>query len=164
MFDDVKAANDQYASTFQLADLTPGAARGLAVVTCIDSRIEPLPMLGLVPGDAKILRNAGGRVSTDVLRSLAIATAMLGVTRIAVMHHTNCAMTRDELEIAGGVADASGHATDGWHFLSLADPETALAEDVAAVRDCPIIADSVAVEGWRYDVYTGLIETVIGPR
>ncbi len=93
MFDDVLSANQAYSSGFRLAGLAPTAARGLAVVTCIDSRIEPLQMLGLAPGDAKILRNAGARVTDDVLRSLVLAVNLLGVNRVGVVQHTGCRMT-----------------------------------------------------------------------
>ena len=92
MMDDLLGANRAYMSAFNLAGIPAPAAKGFALVTCMDSRIEPLAMLGLAPGDAKIMRNAGGRVTPDVLRSLVLATNLLGVHRIAVMHHTNCAM------------------------------------------------------------------------
>src|SRR5918995_630538 len=84
-FDDVLAANEAYADEFRLAGLEPVAAKGLAVLTCMDSRIEPLAMLGLRPGDAKILRNAGARVTDDVLRTLVLASYLLGVDRAMVV-------------------------------------------------------------------------------
>jgi len=83
-FADVLAANETYANGFSLRGLQARAAKGLAVLTCIDSRIEPLAMLGLRPGDAKILRNAGARVTDDALRSLVLAVNLLAVTRICV--------------------------------------------------------------------------------
>ena len=94
MFDDLLEANVRYQSEFALQGLEGSARRGLAVLTCIDSRIEPLAMLGLEPGDAKILRNAGARVTDDVLRTLGLAVNFLGVVRICIVHHTDCAMTR----------------------------------------------------------------------
>src|SRR4029078_2642218 len=92
-FADILRANRTYADEFHLAGLRPEAARGLAILTCMDSRIEPLALLGLVPGDAKILRNAGARVTDDALRSLVLAVHLLSVDRIAVIAHTRCAMT-----------------------------------------------------------------------
>ena len=89
-FADVLAANETYADDFPLPGLPAHAAKGLAVLTCIDSRIEPLAMLGLVPGDAKILRNAGARVTDDVLRTLVLASYLLGVDRAMVIAHTDC--------------------------------------------------------------------------
>ena len=91
-FADVLAANQDYAARFSLAGLEAGAARGLAVLTCMDSRIDPLAMLGLAPGDAKILRNAGARVTDDVLRTLVLASYLLGVDRVMVVAHTSCRM------------------------------------------------------------------------
>uniref|UniRef100_UPI00035F9E49 beta-class carbonic anhydrase n=1 Tax=Nocardiopsis lucentensis TaxID=53441 RepID=UPI00035F9E49 len=91
-FDDVFAANDDYVAEFALHGLKPVAARGLALVTCMDSRIEPLDMLGLKPGDAKILRNAGARVTDDTLRTLVLAVYLLGVERVLVLPHTRCRM------------------------------------------------------------------------
>ena len=91
-FDDVLESNRRYAHTFDLAGIDPHAARGLGVLTCIDSRIEPLTMLGLRAGDAKIFRNAGARVTDDVIRSMIAAVHLLNVHRVAVVQHTNCAM------------------------------------------------------------------------
>ena len=82
VFADVLGANDAYAQGFRLAGLPARAAAGLAILTCMDSRIEPLPLLGLRPGDAKILRNAGARVTDDVLRTLVLASYLLGVDRV----------------------------------------------------------------------------------
>ena len=87
-FDDVLEANEQYAESFSLGHLEPRAERGLAIVTCFDSRIEPLQMLGLRAGDAKILRTAGGRVGVGELASLELAIEKLGVERILIVHHT----------------------------------------------------------------------------
>jgi carbonic anhydrase len=95
-FDDVLAANEEYARRFSLDGLTGRAGRGLAVLTCMDSRIEPLQMLGLVPGEAKILRNAGARVDDAVVAALALAHERLDVTRTMVVAHTDCAATGPE--------------------------------------------------------------------
>lgn len=157
MFDDILAANREYSAGFALAGLDPRAAKGLGVVTCIDSRIEPLAMLGLSPGDAKILRNAGGRVSDDVLRSLALATHLLGVTRICVVQHTRCRMvgaTNEEIRAK------IGPAADGRDFLPIDDQRATLLEDVRAIRESPLIADGVAVAGFVYDVDTGLLDPI----
>jgi carbonic anhydrase len=100
-FDDVLAANEEYTRRFSLGGLTGRAGKGLAVLTCMDSRIEPLQMLGLVPGEAKILRNAGARVDDGVIAALALARERLNVTRAMVVAHTDCAATGpDEREDA----------------------------------------------------------------
>jgi carbonic anhydrase len=162
MFDDLLEANRRYASGFALQGLPAGAKEELALVTCMDSRIEPLAMLGLAPGDSKILRNAGGRVTEDMLRSLILATNLLGVRRIAVMQHTDCALAHQSDEsIRAGLP--AGDATDaaGWAFLAMPDPDDALAGDVERVRGCGLLPSDVQVEGWRYDVATGLIDRVV---
>lgn len=160
-FDDLLEANARFASGFELAGLDGQAARGLAVVTCIDSRIDPLPMLGLSPGDAKILRNAGGRVTDDVLRSLVLAIHLLNVRRVAVVHHTDCAMVASNEEIAWRVSEASGGDVSGWDFCAISDPAGDLAADVARVRTCPLVPGSVHVAGWRYDVATGRVTVAV---
>ena len=158
MIDDLLHANAEYADGFTLRGIPPVAARGFALVTCMDSRIEPLTMLGLHPGDAKILRNAGGRVTPDVVRSLVLATRFLGVTEIAVMQHTNCALadqTDDDVRARLGAEGTDG--VGSWEFLAMPDPDAALRSDVALLRDLPQLPAGTRVEGWRYDVATGRI-------
>ena len=163
MFEDLLAANREYARSFRLAGLDPRAAKRFALVTCIDSRIEPLAALGLAPGDSKILRNAGGRVTDDMLRSLAIAVALLGVRRIAVMHHTSCAMGgRTDRELRTAVLGTAPTAGDGVWLGAMPDEAAALLADVEAVRHSAMIPAGVVVAGWVYDVETGAIEPVVG--
>src|SRR3954453_12063957 len=100
MFHDLLDANARYRAEFHDSGQPGVAAKGLAVLTCIDSRIDPLAMLGLKAGDAKIIRNAGARVTDDALRSLVLAVSLLGVTRVCVVQHTECALvgsTDDEM-------------------------------------------------------------------
>jgi carbonic anhydrase len=162
MFDDLLEANRRYAADFTLAGIPARAAKEFALVTCMDSRIEPLAMLGLVPGDAKIVRNAGGRVTPDTLRSLILAAHYLGVRRIAVMQHTDCAMTNrtDEAIRADLIAAGGIEATD-WEFLAMPDPDLSLRRDVDDVRGCALIPSDIPVEGWRYDVETGAIKQIL---
>jgi carbonic anhydrase len=165
MFDDLLAANRRYASGFALQGIPGTAARGFGLVTCMDSRIEPLVMLGLSQGDAKILRNAGGRVTPDVLRSLVLATTFLGVTHIAVMHHTDCALAgRSDAEVRSGLSPGQLEGSAGWEFLAMPDPDAALAADVNGVRTCAALPPGIAVEGWRYDVATGAVLQVIASQ
>ena len=91
-FDDLFAANAEFVKEFKSQDLTGQAKKGLAIVTCMDSRIDPLRIIGMKAGDAKILRNAGARVTEDVLRTLILATNLLNVNRVLVMPHTDCKM------------------------------------------------------------------------
>jgi carbonic anhydrase len=155
-FDDLLDANTRYVDSFGLAGLEPRAARGLAVLTCIDSRIEPLAMLGLAPGDAKILRNAGARVTDDTLRTLVLAVHLLGVDRIAIVHHTNCRMvgvTDDELRAT--LATETGVDTAGWDFHAVPDQSAVVAEDLAALRECPLLPSGLPIGAFLYHVETG---------
>ena len=109
-FDDLLAANRSFAASFALSGFDGVAHAGVAVVTCMDSRIDPLGMLGLQPGDAKILRNPGGRVTDTVLNALVLGVHVLGVERILVVPHTRCAMaTRTENELRAKVSESSGN-------------------------------------------------------
>lgn len=148
------SANAAYAGTFELGGLPARASRGLAVLTCIDSRIEPLTMLGLAPGDAKILRNAGARVTDDVLRTLVLATHLLGVERLMVVAHTDCRMTGSEDDIHTAVRDAGGPDTRSLTFLVTDDVTRTVREDVERVRAWPYLP-KLRVGGFVYDVHTG---------
>lgn len=161
-FEDVLRANAEYSEHFADAG-TPGtAARGLAVVTCMDSRINPLAMLGLQPGDAKILRNAGARVTDDVLRTLVLAQALLGVERVLVVAHTNCRMaSTDEPGVVRAIQEQTGIDTRSLRFEVVADQQAALAYDVQRIRSWPFLAPGLAVAGAVYDVRTGALEIVV---
>jgi len=165
VFADLFEANARYAAASHEVAPSGVARRGLGIVTCIDSRIDPLAVFGLVPGDAKILRNAGARVTPDVLRTLALAAAALGVTRIAVVQHTDCKMAsapRDELVAA--VADATGRQPVGFEPLAIDDHASTLTHDVAAVLDSPLIPDGTVVAGLVYDLHSGRLHTVVEPQ
>lgn len=162
MFDELLAANLAYAESFDLRGVAARAARAFGLVTCMDSRIEPLVMLGLRPGDAKILRNAGGRVTSDTLRSLVLATTYLGVRFVSVLHHTDCALSgKSDADVRSGLTSDQARASQSWDYRAMPDPDRSLAEDVAAVSNCDALAGGVLVEGWRYDVQTGRIDRVI---
>jgi len=162
MFEELLEANADYASSFTHAGIDGRAAKAFCLVTCMDTRIEPLGALGLSVGDAKILRNAGGRVTEDVLRSLVLATNFLGVRAVAVMHHTGCALANsDDSKIADALGERQRAATKGWSWLSMPDPDAALSTDVEAIRGCGGLAEGVSVEGWRLDVDTGAISRLI---
>lgn len=151
MFDDLLAANRRYASKFHDPGVAGRAARGLAVLTCIDSRIDPLAMLGLIPGDAKIIRNAGARVTADSLRSLILAVSLLGVDRICVVQHTDCAMagaTDEEIRERIG-------ADDDFEALAMTDQVRALRDDIARIRESKYIPATTQVAGFVFDVHTG---------
>src|SRR5664279_6280389 len=122
MFDDLLAANRRYAAGFRDSGMAGVAAKGLGVLTCIDSRIDPLALLGLEAGDAKIIRNAGARVTDDALRSLVLAVNLLGVTRVCVMQHTSCAMAgTTDAEVQARIGELRGVDASGWKFLTMDD-------------------------------------------
>jgi carbonic anhydrase len=151
----VLAANETYADGFPLGGLQARAAKGLAVLTCIDSRIEPLAMLGLRPGDAKILRNAGARVTDDVLRTLVLASYLLGVDRAMVIAHTNCRMAAgSEDDVHAAVGEAGGPDTRSLAFLVANDQRATVRADVQRIRSWPYLG-GLQVGGFLYDIDTG---------
>ncbi len=160
-FADLITANDEYTTNFKYSGLTGVAAKGLAIVTCMDSRIAPLSVVGMAPGDAKILRNAGARVTEDVLRTLVLATFLLGVNRILIMPHTNCRMAGGEESDIHEFIDAQfGVDTRSLEFRTVSDQSKALAIDVQRVRSYPLLREGVEVGGAIYDVATGKITPV----
>lgn len=160
-FTDVLEANSVYAESFQDQNLTGSAAKGLAVVTCMDSRIDPLGVLGMRAGDVKIVRNAGARVTSDVLRTLTLAHYLLNVSRILVMPHTNCKMaSATDEQIWDLIYEDFGVDTRSLNFHTVQDQMGALALDVQKIRSSPLIPDEIAVGGAIYDVATGRINPV----
>jgi carbonic anhydrase len=150
-FADVLEANRAFSESFSLAELPGRATRGLAVLTCMDSRIDPLRMLGLAPGDAKILRNAGARVTDDVLRTLVLAVYLLGVDRVMVVAHTDCRMSAGgEEHVHDAIRAAGGPDTRSISFLTTDDQEGALGGDLG----------SVTAGGFIYDLGSGLLKSV----
>jgi carbonic anhydrase len=158
-FRDLLSANSEYVETFKYSDLTGSAARGLAIVTCLDSRINPLSVVGMRSGDVKILRNAGARVTEDVLRTLVLATYLLNVDRILVMPHTDCRMAQsDESNIHELIESKFGVDTRSLEFRVTKDQEAALKSDITRIRAYPLIREGVSVAGAIYDVKTGKID------
>jgi len=130
----------------------------------MDSRISPLELLGLEPGDAKILRNAGGRVTDDVLRTLVLAVYLLGVTRVLVMPHTHCRMAQStEEQIHALIAEKHGVDTRSISFETIADPIQTLCDDVNRIRSHPLLPPDLTVAGAIYDVMSGRMSQVEVP-
>ena len=160
-FQDVVDANREFATDFQGSALTGSAAKGLAIVTCMDSRISPLAVVGMQSGDAKILRNAGARVTEDVLRTLVLATYLLGVNRILVMPHTDCRMAQsEEAEIHATIEKQYGVNTRSLEFRTVSNQHQALEIDVNRIRSYPLLRDGVSVAGAMYNVSTGTLVLV----
>ena len=161
-FDDLIAANREFADNFDLGGFDGVAHAGVAIVTCMDSRIDPLRMLGLKHGDAKIFRNPGGRVTEAALEALVLGVHLLGVKRVLVVPHTRCAMTANsEAELRDKVGASAGQDASWQAFHVIEDQRASLEEDVQKVRSHPLIPDAVTVGGFVYDVDTGLIDQVV---
>jgi carbonic anhydrase len=158
-FSDLIAANKTFAENFALGDFDGVAHAGVAIVTCMDSRIDPLRMLGLHHGDAKIFRNPGGRVTSAALEALVLGVHLLGVERILIVPHTKCAMaTNTEADLRVKVGRSMGVDASWQQFHVISDQIAALQEDVQMVRSHPLIPDTIAVGGFLYYVDTGLID------
>jgi len=155
-FADLLAANATYAESFHEGGFDGVARAGVAIVTCMDSRIVPLAMLGLGLGDAKIFRNPGGRVTPQALEALVLGAHLLGVERVLVIPHTRCAMaSATEAELHERVSESAGVDATWQPFHVVPDQLAALAEDVERVRSHPLIPERVKVGGFLYDVDTG---------
>ena len=160
-FADIITANSRFVTEFQHSELTGTAQKGLAIITCMDSRISPLAVVGMQAGDAKILRNAGARVTDDVLRTLVLASYLLGVNRVLVMPHTDCRMaSADEATIHATIKDQYGVDTRSLEFRTVSDQRAALAIDVTRIRTYPLLQKGVSVAGAIYNVSTGQLEPV----
>lgn len=160
-FDDLLRANAEFAADFNLGGFDGIAHAGVAVVTCMDSRIDPLRMLGLSYGDAKIFRNPGGRITPQALEALVLGAHLLRVDRILIVPHTRCAMaSQTEAELRDAVSASAGVDATWQSFSVISDQRAALKEDIRRVRSHPLIPDSVKVGGFLYDVDTGLLDEV----
>jgi carbonic anhydrase len=152
--DQLLAANRDYAAGWTPHVTNARPARHLAVVTCMDARIDVFAALGLSLGDAHVIRNAGGRVTDDVVRSLALSCHVLGVDTVVVMQHTKCGLT--------GVTDEELRRITGADvgFLPIADHVAALKEDVDALAAKPFLEPIKTIAGLVYDVETGALDDV----
>lgn len=160
-FDDLLEHNRAFAETFALQGFDGVAKAGVAMVTCMDSRIDPLGMIGLVPGDAKILRNPGGRATERTLVALVLGVNLLGVNRVLLVQHTRCAMaSKSERELLMDISEAAGVDASWLDLGAIEQQRLSIIEDVHRVRSHPLIGDRAEVGGFLYDVDTGLLEQV----
>jgi len=189
VLDEIRAANSAYAENFgEKGSLPVSPLRGIAILTCMDSRLNPYDFLGLREGDAHIIRNAGGRASDDAIRSLVISHKLLGTREWFVIHHTGCGMESFTNEIMhdllSGSLETAVQDETGWHNQTEGDGSTAgqyinwltiynqpqsVIDDVRRIREHPLVPQSIAIYGFLFDVKTGrLIEipeaTAIGQR
>lgn len=177
---EVLAANDTYAATFgNKAELGLPPARGFAILTCMDARLDPAKYAGLSEGDAHVIRNAGGRASDDAIRSLVISYKLLGTREWFVVHHTNCGMEfftdevmrgllasslePAELGAEGFVDVGTGPGSRGGDYidwLTITDQAESVTEDVRRIRTHPLVPASIPIYGYIYDVMTGRLNEV----
>lgn len=160
-FDDLLAANRDYAASFTRQGASGIAQAGVAIVTCMDSRIDPLPMVGLGPGDAKILRSPGGWVAPWTMTGLILAVQLLNVNRILLIAHTHCAMSGTDEALHQSIAERSGLDSTWLSFGANPDQLNRLRQNVTAVRAHPLLKDHAEVGGFMYDVDTGLLEQLV---
>ncbi|MGQ5702014.1 beta-class carbonic anhydrase [Sandaracinobacteroides sp. A072] len=173
--DEVTAANAAYAADFgDKGKLALPPARGFAILTCMDARLDPAKYAGLAEGDAHVIRNAGGRASDDAIRSLVISHKLLGTREWFVIHHTDCGMELFDgptiatlLETSRATASfdgkswanqqSEGGSREGWHvaWLNFKDLAQSVRDDVARIRNHPLTPDDIPVHGFIYDVKSG---------
>jgi carbonic anhydrase len=149
-------ANDAYASSFNKGDLPMPPARHVAVLTCMDARLHPAGFLGLELGDAHVIRNAGGRASDDAIRSLAISQQLLGTNEVVVIHHTDCGMlTFSNEDLRKKLKQELNANAENIDFLPFKDLEQSVRDDVATIKNSPLLLKNIEVSGFIYDVKTG---------
>ncbi|KEY71683.1 hypothetical protein S7711_02916 [Stachybotrys chartarum IBT 7711] len=154
-----EAANEQYVQVFNQGELPMPPSRKVAIVACMDARVDPAKELGLSKGDAHVIRNAGGRAIASI-RDLIISQQLLGTREIVVIHHTDCGMlTFKDDELKAKVKSELGQNADNIAFLSFSDVEQSVVEDVDALKKSGLILD-VPITGYVYDVKTGKISKV----
>lgn len=158
--DELLANNERYASSFDKADLPLPPARKVAVVACMDARLNVYGMLGLTEGDAHVIRNAGGVVTDDEIRSLAISQRLLGTEEIVLIHHTGCGMlTFTDEEFRGAIEKDTG-IRPSWAAEAFPDLDADVRQSIARIKASPFIPHKDSVRGFVYDVETGRLREV----
>jgi carbonic anhydrase len=158
--DDLLKNNEEYASGFDKGDLPIPPAKGVAVVACMDARLNVSKILGLEEGDAHVIRNAGGDVTDDEIRSLAISQRLLGTTEVILMHHTDCGMlTFSDDEFRQQILDDTGIKPD-WPAEAFADLDVDVRQSVARVTSSPFLPHKDKVRGFVYEVESGRLREV----
>ena len=180
ILDEVLAANAKYAANFgDKGNLPLPPGRQFAILTCMDARLDPAQYAGLTEGDAHVIRNAGGRASDDAIRSLVISYKLLGTREWFVIHHTNCGMELFTNDIMRGLLTSSLKTASvdesGWHdsgdgpgstegnyinWMTFSDNAKSVAEDVARIRNHPLVPGDIPIYGYIYDVKSGKLVEV----
>jgi carbonic anhydrase len=158
--DELVANNEQYAASFEKGDLPLPPAKGLAVVACMDARLDLHRILGLEEGDAHVIRNAGGVVTDDEIRSLAISQRLLGTEEIVLIHHTDCGMlTFTDDGFRGQIQEETGIKPE-WAAEAFSDLDTDVRQSVARINASPFIPNKDSIRGFVYEVETGKLREV----
>ncbi len=158
--DDLLQNAREYAASFDKADLPLPPARKVAVLACMDARLVPSRILGLKEGDAHVLRNAGGVVTDDAIRSLAISQRLLGTQEIVLLHHTDCGMlTLSDDEFKRSIQDETG-IKPAWATEAFGDLEEDVRQSIARIQASPFIPNKDSVRGFVYDVHSGEVREV----
>jgi len=159
--DELLANAERYAATFDKGDLPLPPAKHVAVVACMDARLNPYGLLGLAEGDAHVIRNAGGVITADELRSLAISQRLLGTTEIVLIHHTDCGMltfTDDEFKAS---IQADVGIKPAWPAEAFADLDEDVRQSIRRIKADPFIPRKESVRGFVYDVTTGALREIV---
>ena len=158
--DDLLKNNESFAQSFDKGDLPLPPARKIAIVACMDARLNPYPILGLELGDAHVIRNAGGVITDDEIRSLAISQHLLGTEEIMLIHHTDCGMlTFNDQEFAGKLEGETGQRPQ-WDAGSFGDLDQDVRDSIKRIKDSPFIPRTDSVRGFVYAVETGELREV----
>ncbi|MDQ3355462.1 MAG: carbonic anhydrase [Actinomycetota bacterium] len=158
--DELLKNNEAYAQSFDQGGLPMPPAKKIAVVTCMDARLSPYVMLGLNEGDAHVIRNAGGVITDDEIRSLAVSQRLLGTEEIMVIHHTDCGMlTFTDDDFKRQIQEETGMKPQ-WPVEAFADLDEDVRQSVARIKTNPFIPKKDAVRGFVYEVETGLLREV----
>ena len=176
---EVLNANESYAASFDKSHLPMPPARGFAILTCMDARLDPAKYAGLSEGDAHVIRNAGGRASDDAIRSLVISYKLLGTREWFVIHHTDCGMETFTDDVMRGLLRSSLETSSvdegGWHdhgkgpgstegdyvdWLTISDGARSVVADVARIRRHPLVPGRIPIYGYIYDCKTGRLVEV----
>ena len=158
--DELLANNEAYAARFDKGDLPLPPARKLAIIACMDARLSPYAMLGLKEGDAHVIRNAGGVVTDDEIRSLAISQRLLGTEEVMLIHHTGCGMlTFSDDDFKASIQQDVG-IEPAWAAEAFSDLDEDVRQSIARIKASPFIPNKDHVRGFVYEVETGRLREV----
>ena len=160
--DELLANAERYQQAFDKGNLAMPPAKGLAVVACMDARLNPFGILGLSEGDAHVIRNAGGVVTDDVVRSLAISQRLLGTTEVILIHHTDCGMLTFKDDDVKAQIEADTGIRPPFALEAFGDLEGDVRQSIARIKASPFIPHRDAIRGFVYEVETGRLRPVEG--